>query len=155
MSIQINLKDIIEEMEIQFEESRSLLNITTGEIVVVTSEDLRAVEDEKTFDNLPEWELENKMIAIDVVENFENYIELPTKYEVNEYELIENFCLTVSDQRRQESLLRAIRGKGAFRRFKDKIIDLEMEEQWYSYREECFKQIAIEWCQENKINYIK
>ena len=155
MSIQINLKDIIEEMEIQFEESRSLLNITTGEIVLVTSEDLRTVEDEKTFDILPEWEQENKMIAIDVVENFENYIELPTKYEVNEYEIIENFCLTVSDQRKQESLLRAIRGKGAFRRFKDEIIDFEMEEQWYSYREECFKQIAIEWCQENKINYIK
>lgn len=155
MSIQINLKEIIEEMEIQFEESRSLLNITTGEIVLVTSEDLRAVEDEKTFDILPEWEQENKMIAIDVVENFENYIELPTKYEVNEYEIIENFCLTVSDQRKQESLLRAIRGKGAFRRFKDEIIDFEMEEQWYSYREECFKQIAIEWCQENNINYIK
>jgi hypothetical protein len=155
MSIQIKLKDIIEEMEIQFEESRSLLNITTGEIGVVTSEDLRAVEDEKPFDHLPEWEQENRMIAIDVVENFENYIELPTKYEVNEYEIMENFCLTVIDQRKRESLLRAIRGKGAFRRFKDEIIDFEMEEQWYSYREECFKQIAIEWCQENKINYIE
>jgi hypothetical protein len=155
MSIQIKLKYIIEEMEIQFEESRSLLNITTGEIVLVTSEDLRTVEDEKPFDHLHEWEQENRMIAIDVVENFENYIELPTKYEVNEYEIMENFCLTVIDQRKRESLLRAIRGKGAFRRFKDEIIDFEMEEQWYSYREECFKQVAIEWCQENKINYIE
>nr|WP_246869475.1 hypothetical protein [Priestia megaterium] len=83
------LKDIIEEMEIQFEESRSLLNIKTGEIVLVTSEDLRAVEGEKPFDHLPEWEQENRMIAIDVVKNFENYIELPTKYEVNEYEIME------------------------------------------------------------------
>jgi len=32
------------------------------------------------------------MIAIDVVENFENNIELPTKYEINEYEIMEN-CL--------------------------------------------------------------
>ena len=151
MSIQIKLKYIIEEMEIQFEESRSLLNITTGEIVLVTSEDLRAVEDEKPFDHLPEWEQENRMIAMDVVENFENYIELPTKYEVNEYEIMENFCLTVIDQRKRESLIRAIRGKGAFRKFKDEIIDFEMEEQWYSYRDECFKQIAIEWCQENKL----
>ncbi|MEH7483120.1 UPF0158 family protein, partial [Neobacillus drentensis] len=77
------------------------------------------------------------------------------KYEVNEYEIMENFCLTVSDQSKQESLLRAIKEKGAFKRFKDKIIDFEMEEQWYSYRDECFKQIAIEWCQENKINFIK
>lgn len=155
MNIQVKLKDIIEEMEIQFEESRSLLNINTGEIVLVTSEDLRAAEDEKPFDHLSEWEQENRMIAIDVVENFENYIELPTKFEVNEYEIMENFCLTVSDQSKQESLLWAIKGKGAFRRFKDIIIDFEMEEQWYSYRDECFKQIAIEWCQENKINFIE
>ena len=154
MNIQVKLKDIIQEIEIQFEESRSFLNIKTGEIMLVTSEDLRAAEDEKPFEHLPEWEQENRMTAIDVVENFENYIELPTKYEVNEYEIMENFCLTVSDQRKQEFLLRAIKGKGAFGRFKDKIIDFEIENQWYSYRDECFKQIAIEWCQENKINFI-
>ena len=154
MNIQVKLKDIIQEIEIQFEESRSFLNIKTGEIMLVTSEDLRAAEDEKPFEHLPEWEQENRMTAIDVVENFENYIELPSKYEVNEYEMMENFCLTVSDQRKQESLLRAIKGKGAFGRFKDKIIDFEIENQWYSYRDECFKQIAIEWCQENKINFI-
>jgi hypothetical protein len=148
VNIQVKLKAIIEEMEIQFEESRSLLNIKTGEIVLVASEDLRAVEDEKPFEHLPEWEQENRIIAIDVVENFENYIELPTNNEVNEYDIMENFCLTVSDQRKRESLLRAIRGKGAFRRFKDKLIDFEMEEQWYSYRDDCFKQIAIEWCKE-------
>jgi hypothetical protein len=54
MSIQVKLKDIIEEMELQFEDSRSLLNINTGELVLVTSEDLRAVEDEKPFDHLPD-----------------------------------------------------------------------------------------------------
>ncbi|WP_047984089.1 UPF0158 family protein [Ornithinibacillus californiensis] len=155
MNIQVKLKDIIEEMEMPIEESLSLLNMKTGDLVLVTSEDLRAAEDEKSFEHLPEWEQENRKIAIDVVENFENYIELPTKYEVNEYEIMENFCSTLSDQQKQESLLRAIKGKGAFRRFKDKIIDFEMEEQWYIYRDESFKQIAIEWCQENKINFIE
>jgi hypothetical protein len=142
-------------MEIQFEESRSFLNIKTGEIVLVTSEDLRAAEEEKPFDHLPEWERENRMVANVVVENFENYIELPTKYDVNEYEILESFCLTVSEHRKQESLLKAIRGKGAFRRFKYKIIDFGIEDQWYSYRDECFKKIAIEWCQENKIDFIE
>lgn len=155
MSIQVKLKDIIEEMEIQFEESRSLLNIKTGEIVLVTTEDLRAVEDDKPFDHLPEWEQENRMIAMDVVENFENYIELPTKYEVIEYEIMEDFCLTINDQRIQDLLLRSIKGKGAFRRFKDQIIDFEIEDQWYSYRDDRFKQIAIKWCQDNNLNFIE
>lgn len=155
MSIQVKLNDIIEELEIQFEESRALLNIKTGEIVLVTSEELRAAEDDESFDHLPDWQQEDRKVAIDVVENFENYIELPTKYEINEYEIMEDFCQTESDQRKQDSLLRAIRGKGAFRRFKDQLIDFEMEDRWYAYREERFKQIAIKWCQVNNINYIE
>jgi hypothetical protein len=155
MNIQVKLKDVIEEMDIQFEESRSLLNIKTGELVLVTSEDLRAAEDDKPVDHLPEWEQDNRKIAIDVVENFENYIELPTKYEVNEYEIMEDFCVKVGDKRKQDSLLRAIKGKGAFRRFKDKIIDFKIEDQWYSYSDERFKQIAIKWCKDNNINYIE
>jgi hypothetical protein len=155
MTIKVKLKDIVDELEIQFEESRALLNTKTGEILIVTSENLRAAEDEEPFEHLPEWEQESRMVAIDVVENFENYIELPTKYEVNEYDIMEDFCLTVSNQKKQDSLLRAIRGKGAFRRFKDKIIDFEIEDHWYSYRDERFKQIAIKWCKDNSINYIE
>ena len=125
--MKVKLKDIIEELEIQFEESRSFLNIKTGEIVLVTSEDLRAAEDEEPFDHLVDWKQENREIAIDVVENFENYKELPTKYEVNEYEIMEDFCLKIIDQQKQNNLLNAIKGKGAFRRFKDKINDFELE----------------------------
>ncbi|MEH7302773.1 UPF0158 family protein [Neobacillus drentensis] len=58
------------------------------------------------------------------------------------------------DQRKQDCLLRAIKGKGAFRRFKDNIIDLGLEDQWYSYRSKCYKEIAIEWCRENNIEFI-
>lgn len=69
---------------------------------------------------------------------------------MNEYQIMENFFLIVGDQRKQEALSRAIKGKAAFRRFKDKIIDCGMEDQWHSYREECFKEIAIEWCRGKK-----
>ncbi|WP_241993815.1 UPF0158 family protein [Mesobacillus foraminis] len=51
--------------------------------------------------------------------------------------------------------MRAIRGKGAFRRFNDNIINFQLEEQWYSFRERCFRQIAISWCKENQIDYME
>jgi hypothetical protein len=54
MSIQVKLKDIIEEMELQFDESRTFLNIKTGEIISVTTDDLRAAEDEEPYDHLPD-----------------------------------------------------------------------------------------------------
>ncbi|MFP5108963.1 hypothetical protein ACSU6B_19670 [Neobacillus sp. C211] len=47
---------------------------------------------------------------------------------------MEDYCLTISDQVKRDALLKAIKGKGAFRRFKDKIIDFDIEEQWYSFR---------------------
>ncbi|AZV61099.1 UPF0158 family protein [Peribacillus frigoritolerans] len=150
----VKIQAIIEELEMQFDESRTFLNVKTGEIISVTLDDLRAAEDEEEFGHLPEWEQEDRKVARDAFENFENYKELPTKYEVNEYEIIEDFCFTVSDERKQDTLLSSIKGKGAFRRFKDKIIDFEMEDQWYSYRDERYKQIAIKWCLDNNINFI-
>jgi hypothetical protein len=155
MSIPVKLNNIIEEMDIPFEGSFSFLNRKTGEFIFLTSEDLDAAEDEEPIDDLPEWQQENRMAALAVVENEEDYIELPTKFDLNEYEIMESFCLTVSDQRKQESLFKAIKGKGAFRRFKDKVIDFGIEKQWYSYRNEWFKEIAIEWCLENKIDYVE
>lgn len=45
----------------------------------------------------------------------------------------------------------AIRGKGAFRRFKDCLFDLGMEQEWYKYRDACYEKIAREWCEKHGI----
>lgn len=155
MSIEVKIKDIVEGLEMHSEEWRLFLSTKTGEIVIVSEDDLIAAEDEEPFDHLFDWELENRKIAIDVVENSANHIELPSKDDIDEYQIMEDFCLTVSDQRKQDSLLRAIRGKGAFRRFKDKIINYEFQDQWYSYRDDRFRLFAIEWCKDNGIGYIE
>ena len=41
----------------------------------------------------------------------------------------------------------AIRGKGAFRRFKDRLYDFDLQEKWYKYRDDCYEQIARDWCE--------
>ncbi|MCF6409680.1 hypothetical protein [Pseudalkalibacillus salsuginis] len=38
---------------------------------------------------------------------------------------------------------------------KDRIVELDIEEQWYSYRDERFKQIAIRWSRDNYINFVE
>ncbi len=48
----------------------------------------------------------------------------------------------------------AIKGRGAFRRFRDQIYRYEIEEDWYAYLDEALKQMAIDWCQENGIAYL-
>lgn len=124
-------------------------------MVSVSGEELRLAEDEEPFDHLPKWQQENRKVAIDVVEIFDDYIELPTKYEINEYEMMEDFCDALDNQRHRDSLRNAIRGKGAFRRFKDQVNDLGIEKNWYAFRDERYKQIAIDWCNEHELKYVE
>ena len=37
--------------------------------------------------------------------------------------------------------------------FKDKIYQYDIEDQWYDYKGQKYKDIAIEWCEENNIEY--
>ena len=148
-----NLQDIIDAIEMQFDETRNFLNLKTGEVITVSVEALRAAEEEEPFDDLPDWQQEEIEIAIDVVENFENYKHLPMTYDINEYGMMENFCYELKNEEQQDGLLDAIRGRGAFRRFKDKVIYYGIEQEWYAFRDEQYKQVAINWCNDHEIQY--
>lgn len=142
-------------MEIQFDGTHTYLNLKTSEVISVSQDDLLAAEDYESFDHLSEWQQESIQVAIDVLENLDDYKELPTKYEINEFEMMEEFCYTLSTPRHKDILLNAIRGRGAFRRFKDHIIHMGIEDQWYAYRDDCYKKIAIEWCKLHNVEYVE
>ena len=154
MGTRVKLSEIIGEMDLQHEESSLYLNKKTGEVVMVTDEEIRATEEEDSLEELPEWQREAIKVARDVLENSENYVQLPSKYEIHEYRIMENFCNSIEDRRISETLWDAIKGRGAFRRFKDSIIRLGVEDRWYKFKEETFKKIAMEWCEDNNIDYV-
>ncbi|MGD6804037.1 hypothetical protein FZC79_05575 [Rossellomorea vietnamensis] len=154
MKAKAKIEDIVEHMEFQIDEWRNLLNIETGKVVSVSTDELAAAEDGEPFDHLPQWQKEQRMEAMEVVENFEDYRELPTKFDINEYDIMKDFCFSITNEEQKSDLLRAIRGSGAFRSFKDTIAEWGLNDQWYSYRTEKFKQIAIEWCRGNEISYV-
>jgi exonuclease III len=79
------------------------------------------------------------------------FVRLPTKFDVHEWAIMQDFALSVESTRISEELLRAIHGKGAFRMFKDAIQRHRIESTWFDFRAEALKHIAIEWCEENQI----
>jgi hypothetical protein len=153
MGIKVNIDDVIEGMEMQFDDSSHLLNIKTGEVIFIQDEFLRDAEDEEPFDHLPDWQQEQMILANDILDHDENYVDLPSKFDIHEYNMMEEFCISVKDPKSRDILLRAIRGKGAFRRFKDKIPDVGLQQDWYDYRDKCYRQIAIDFCEENNLEY--
>ena len=40
-------------------------------------------------------------------------------------------------------------------RFKDKLYDLNLEKQWYQYREEAYEKIARQWSERHKIDIVE
>lgn len=80
-------------------------------------------------------------------------INMPTKYDINEYGMMEQFIETIDDERLYNQLYIAINGRGAFRRFKDTCINFGIIDDWYKFREEKYTELAIEWCKDNNIEY--
>ena len=84
-----------------------------------------------------------------------DYIPLPGQYDINEYGIMEEFIYELPEGKNQDVLERAIQGRGAFRRFKDKLYDLNLEKQWYSYKDTAYERIARQWCEIHKIDIVE
>jgi hypothetical protein len=153
MVIRVKLNDIIEGLEFQSDESSSFLDKTTGKVVLISDYEMRAAEDDDPIEDFPDWQQDLVRIAKEIVDETGNYMDLPTKFDINEYSIMEKFCLSLNDSEMSDTLYSSIKGSGAFRRFKDAINEYDIADDWYKYRNDALKEIAIEWCQEKGIEF--
>lgn len=98
--------------------------------------------------------LDNEGLEDEIEENLERYLRLPTKFEIHEYHIMEEFIWTLKGDR-ADKLEHAIQGRGAFRRFKDMVDRMGISQQWYDFQAEYYRKLAIEWCQEHGLEYIE
>jgi len=153
MATRVKLEDIIDGLECQSDESSSFLDKTTGKVVLISDYEMRAAEDDEPIEDFPDWEQDLLRIAKEIVDETGNYIALPTKFDIHEYSIMERFCLSLDDAEMSDTLYSLITGGGAFRRFKDAIHEYGIADDWYKYRNDVLKEIAIEWCKEKGIEF--
>lgn len=84
---------------------------------------------------------------------YENSIELPTKYEIDEYGIMTDFIETIENVKLYNKLIIAVNGKGAFRRFYNVCINYKVEKDWYDFRDKRYKKIARDWCKKYNIDF--
>ena len=152
MNPNINIRDMIQEMDVFDDNHKAFLNIRTGEFVTLSDEDMRAAEEGEPLDDYPDWQQDVIQEAKDVLFT-DDYLELPSKYDIHEYEIMKRFCYTVEDDELHDSLLHAISGRGAFRIFKDTIYEHGIADDWYEYRYQAFREIAKDWLESHNIAY--
>jgi hypothetical protein len=151
----VSLNDIVQEMQIIFDTMAVYFKRSTGEFKTVTEEYIHAAECGESLDDRPEWEQDAIRQTADVLarEDDGDYVPLPSRFDIHEYSVMERFCHTVSNPKVVNDLFRSIAGRGAFRRFKDAIRRHGVEDGWYRFRDEEYKEIAREWCKENGITW--
>jgi hypothetical protein len=153
MTVIVSLKDVVDAMDLPNNEWTSYLNPKTGEIVTVTDEDLRLVEDEDLEEeDLPEWQRETLVKAREAVESGE-FVALPDKFDIHEWAIMERFSNSQASAVRRDELLDAIHGAGAFRSFRSATRGLGVEDDWFRFRQAAFEEIAKDWLKANDVSF--
>ncbi len=152
--MKIKLDDLIEQIEFANESNKSYFNKTTGEIHLIPEEVERYAEQNIEDDDfIPEWEKEIIPISKNIHQNPGNYIQLPDQFYIDEYSIMDRFCLSLADEQLREAMYSSIKGSGAFQRFKNNIHHYGIADDWYKYKDEALKELAKEWCEENNIEF--
>src|ERR1700693_2424503 len=144
------LNDIVEALEIQFDESSSFLNRDTGQVETVSKELLSEAEEPGDEElDLPEWQQQEWELAKQIVAS-DRFLKLPSKFDIHEWAIMEDFSQSVKSERTHADLLHAIHGAGAFRNFKYIIRRDGIEKSWFAFRTKALREIGIDWCEENE-----
>lgn len=153
----ININELAEEMDLIMDDHKTFVDRKKGQVVSVSDSALVKAEEEfeltDKWNNLPDWQQDEVLLAVDILDHEENYVPLPDRFEINEYDMMEDFCFIIEDEKIKASMLSTMNGRGVFRRFKEKIINHGIADDWYNYKQLRFKDFAIKWCQKNEIDY--
>jgi len=151
MGVVLSLRDIVDAIESQNDQSEYYLNPETGEIILVTEDDRALVEEGAPDEALPQWQREAMPKIREALES-DRFLVLPDRFEVHEWAIMERFSQEQGERTRQV-LLGAVHGSGAFRHFRGAVERLGLLQSWYRYREEAIEQIARDWLEEHKLAY--
>lgn len=153
----VEIQKIVDELQMRFMDTTVYYNKITGEILNVQDDDFRIVEEEdfeNNIENYPEWQREHLKEVYDLLYNdIDNYIALPNNFDIKDSDIMEEFIETISDSNKKYQLGNCMWQKGMYRKFKDKLIDIGLENEYYKFYDEKLKKIAIEWCKENNLEY--
>ena len=88
-----------------------------------------------------------------VSDDSSRFIPPPDKFEFHEYRVMEEFIRSIDDDEAADQLWCAIKGRGAFRYFKDTLHRLGIQQLWYDYLDAAQREFVIEWAKENNVAF--
>ena len=80
-----------------------------------------------------------------------NDLKLPTERDIDTYGIMTDFVDQLTDATTRNQLARALHSRGAYRRFREQIRTLGVENDWNHYRAGAYQAIARDWRREHHL----
>jgi len=138
-------------MQMLSDDRHIYLNKVTGKLITIRDHDIAMAESDEANEFI-EWQDETVQEAKKVLIS-EDYLEIPGMFDIHEYKIMGRFCLSIPNEKISGVLLEKIRGSGAFRRFQDMIYHYGIEKDWFKFRDDAHKEIAISWLEGKGLAY--
>lgn len=87
-------------------------------------------------------------------ENFDDYLALPSLHELDDAQVIKDFIFELDNNKHQLELSKAFTGKGAFRKFKTTLRELNLSDKFFEFKKEEYTKKAIKFLYHYDIDYI-
>jgi hypothetical protein len=116
----------------------SFLDRTSGQVVTIVKNDPEAAH-----------------LKAQVARNIKNYIRIDPASSREQYRWMERYIATVEDTEFRQRLISAIDGKGAFRRFKDVLMNFPVDrERWFTFRSERLRTAMEAWLEAHGVKSV-
>lgn len=136
--MKVKLQDVIDGIDMVSEDSTCYLDRETGEVLFISE-----IADNDYDDDILEL----------LEEESDRFIEFPSQWDRNDYQTMVDFIESLPQGKEQNLLAISINGSGAFRRFKYTASELGLLDDWYRFLNNAHRELAIEWCEDNEIEY--
>jgi hypothetical protein len=147
------VKDIVEALQVQNEQSLAFLDPDSGKVEHVSKDLMSAAEDgenEDMVDDLPDWQKPEWETVLRIVSD-DRFLRLPTSFEIHERSIMQDFANSVQSRRIGDELDDALHGSGAFRHFRATLRRNGIESHWSRFFDKELRRIAIDWCEKYDI----
>ena len=136
--MKVKLQDVIDGIDMVSEDSTCHLDRETGEVLFISE-----IADNDYDDDILEL----------LEEGSDRFVEFPSQWDRNDYQTMVDFIESLPQRKEQNLLAISINGSGAFRRFKYTASELGLLDDWYRFLNNAHRELAIEWCEDNEIEY--
>lgn len=136
--MKVKLQDVIDGIDMVSEDSTCYLDRETDEVLFISE-----IADNDYDDDILEL----------LEEGSDRFIEFPSQWDRNDYQTMVDFIESLPQRKEQNLLAISINGSGAFRRFKYTASELGLLDDWYRFLNNAHRELAIEWCEDNEIEY--